>query len=121
MWGSWLSCIAAWCGSESPAARHAAMVNPEQSYPPGPSAAHTYGVPSAPYAYRTATPALPDTAGAWALDRDVVSWADPYACRRRALSSSRSLLMDFRWAASVSYVFCWLLSRSAIFAAWAVC
>src|SRR5206468_3621666 len=91
MCGSWLYCIAALCGSEYPAARHAANVNPEQSYPPGPSAAHTYGVPSAPYAYRTATPALPDTAGARTLGCDVLSWLDPYACRRSAAQDRADL------------------------------
>jgi hypothetical protein len=56
-------CIAALCGSDLPAARQEASVRPEQSYPPGPSPAQTYGLPTALYAYRTATPALPDTDG----------------------------------------------------------
>src|SRR4051812_11722032 len=56
-------CIAALCGSDFPAADQAAMVRPEQSYPPLPAAAYTYGVPRAPYAKRTATPAAPLTLG----------------------------------------------------------
>src|SRR5690242_18855444 len=63
MWATALNCIAALCGSDFPAAAQAAMVRPEQSYPPLPAAAYTYGVPRAPYAKRTATPAAPLTLG----------------------------------------------------------
>src|SRR5690242_13366054 len=63
MWATTFHCIAALCGSDFPAAAQAAMVRPEQSYPPLPAAAYTYGVPMAPYAKRTAAPAAPLTLG----------------------------------------------------------
>src|SRR2546423_7916851 len=92
MWATTPHCSAALCGNECPAARQAASVSPEQSYPPGPSAPQMYGFPIAPYAKRTATPAEPaiDGTGPVQLPPEG-SVGEPNALVRMAYSACRSL------------------------------
>src|SRR5438132_14314434 len=53
------------CGRDTPAARHAHIVSPEQSKLPGPAAPHSYGLPSWRWAsaMAAAAPLLAPTAG----------------------------------------------------------
>ena len=64
----------------TPAARHAAIVSPEQSNAFGPAAAKTYGLPSCARAYATATAARDDGAGGFGFCGADVGGGDDGAC-----------------------------------------